>query len=412
MKPVSMLVQRLLRLREGKATPMTLLALCPNSEAVLEAAVRVASRNNLPILFAATLNQVDRDGGYTSWTPKEFVTRLKRIARQYKWSGPLIPCLDHGGPWLKDRHREANFSLEATLREVKKSLRACLLAGYQLLHIDATLDIEKGESQPPPIGLVVSRTLDLIRFCEAERRRLTLPPVDYEVGTEEVHGGLTDIPTFREFVNLLRRRLEEEGLLDAWPCFIVGKVGTNLHTTYFDPKMAQQLFAIVSPLGSLIKGHYTDWVENASAYPDSGMGAANVGPEFTSAEFAALADLCQKELDLERARGRIRPSRFMDCLESAVVRSGRWKKWLLPGERGERFQELRPERRDWLTQTGARYVWTDPEVRAARRRLYRNLARAGLDSHEYVIERISQSIDHYVNSFRLFDSLSLFKQSS
>ena len=64
MAPLDALVHRLISLhREGR--PITLLAVCPNSEAVLEAAVKVAAANNMPMLFAATLNQVDRDGGYT-----------------------------------------------------------------------------------------------------------------------------------------------------------------------------------------------------------------------------------------------------------------------------------------------------------------------------------------------------------
>ena len=56
--------------------PVTLLAVCPNSDAVLEAAIKVAAANNTPMLFAATLNQVDRDGGYTGWTPRSFVARM------------------------------------------------------------------------------------------------------------------------------------------------------------------------------------------------------------------------------------------------------------------------------------------------------------------------------------------------
>ena len=41
----------------------TLLANCPNSEAVIKASVVSAKKNNAPLLFAATLNQVDSDSG-------------------------------------------------------------------------------------------------------------------------------------------------------------------------------------------------------------------------------------------------------------------------------------------------------------------------------------------------------------
>jgi hypothetical protein len=43
-------------------------------------------------------------------------------------------------------------------------------------------------------------------------------------------------------------------------------------------------------VGSYIKGHYTDDVANPEEYPLCGMGAANVGPEFTISEYRALAN--------------------------------------------------------------------------------------------------------------------------
>lgn len=77
--PLAELVRRV-RALQDRGTPLTLLAVCPNSDAVLEAAVVVAARTVAPMLFAATLNQVDRDGGYTGWTPEDYVTRLRVLA--------------------------------------------------------------------------------------------------------------------------------------------------------------------------------------------------------------------------------------------------------------------------------------------------------------------------------------------
>ena len=79
MKPLNEVIQILLRLRQ-EGIHLTLLAACPNSEAVLEAAVKTAALNHTPMLFAATLNQVDRDGGYTGWTPAQFVERIRTHA--------------------------------------------------------------------------------------------------------------------------------------------------------------------------------------------------------------------------------------------------------------------------------------------------------------------------------------------
>lgn len=392
---------------QDQGIPLTLLAVCPNSDAVLEAAVEVAGRTATPMLFATTLNQVDRDGGYTGWTPKEYLARMQELAQEHSCDSPLYPCLDHGGPWLKDAHAKANLGLDEAMAEVKKSLSACLDAGYDLLHIDPTVDRTLARDEPLDAGIVAQRTVKLIEHAESERKRLGLSTVAYEVGTEEVAGGLANIESFERFVRLLKKALGERNLMRAWPVFIVGKVGTDLHTTLFDPKVAAKLRSIVAPYGSLIKGHYTDWVDNPEAYPNSGMGGANVGPEFTAVEAESLRTLCEYETMLARS-GSITPSLFYEALTAAVVESGRWRKWLLPGE-PEKFDELSGQRRKWLVTSGARYVWTVPAVVEARERLYKNLRPVMGDPHKWVVGRIATSIENYVKAFNLFGSAELLE---
>jgi len=132
--------------------------------------------------------------------------------------------------------------------------------------------------------------------------------------------------------------------------------------------------------------------------------------------------LCAKEEDLTRSRESLEPSNFMSVLEQAVYDSGRWQKWLQPEEYPDgRVKEgwasdssvdtldvwngLTSDRRSWLTQTGARYIWTAAPVLAARETLYRNLSRLIPDPHQVVVDRIAQSMEKYVVAFHLFDSL-------
>jgi tagatose-1,6-bisphosphate aldolase non-catalytic subunit AgaZ/GatZ len=290
------------------------------------------------------------------------------------------------------------------MAEVKATLTACLEAGYALLHVDPTVDRTLAPNQPLPIDVVVERTVELTAHAETERMRLGLPPVSYEVGTEEVHGGLVDLDSFDWFLSGLQARLEAAGLAYAWPCFIVGKVGTDLHTTTFDPQSARRLYERVAPLGSLIKGHYTDWVANPADYPATGMGGANVGPEFTATELAALHELCAREGRLLGDQPALSPSGFKQVLKTAVLESNRWQKWLLPDEVGCGFDELKPARQEWLVATGARYIWTDPRVVAARQRLYDHLRPALPDPHGFVVECIAQNIQTYVDAFHLKES--------
>jgi tagatose-1,6-bisphosphate aldolase non-catalytic subunit AgaZ/GatZ len=402
---LSKIVRKIIELRAA-GVQLTLLAACPNSDAVLEAAVKVAAANNMPMLFAATLNQVDRDGGYTGWTAQSFVKRMEEFATKHRCASPLYPCLDHGGPWLKDVHAIQGLDLDECMSEVKASLTACLEAGYALLHIDPTVDQSLSEGQSLDIGVVVDRTLELIAHAEAIRQQLELPPVSYEVGTEEVHGGLVDHQNFEQFLNGLKGGLMAAGLENAWPCFIVGKVGTDLHTTTFDPESARWLFERVAPLGSLIKGHYTDWVTNPAQYPATGMGGANVGPEFTAVELEALTELCSRESTLLSKDPGLSPSNFLQALKIAVVESNRWRKWLQSHEVGLPFDELTSSRQEWLVATGARYIWTHPGVLSARRQLYRNLESDFADPNEFVVDRICDCMQSYVDAFNLRDSLS------
>jgi D-tagatose-1,6-bisphosphate aldolase subunit GatZ/KbaZ len=382
---------------------ITLLAVCPNSEAVLKAALVAARDHRAPMLFAATLNQVDLDGGYTGWRQHDFVDLVRAYSREIGFAGTAVCCLDHGGPWLKDRQRVEGYSFEAAMTGVKDSLVACIDAGYELLHVDPTVDARLGPGEIIDIRDVAQRTLELIEHAEGHRRVQRLPRISYEVGTEEVHGGLANLDNFRTLLDELKTGLRARNLEDVWPVFVVGKVGTDLHTTEFDAQVAGTLAQTAEPYGSVIKGHYSDNVSNPQAYPLAHMGGANVGPEFTEIEYEtlmALANLPQgsaagRDLSQKPAGG------FGQVLEQAVERSGRWKKWLQPHEVGHAFSDISPERRAWLTRTGCRYIWTDPQVLAARRALYRNVAERGIDGEQAVIDAITRRIAAYFTAFNL-----------
>lgn len=152
----------------------------PNSEAVVRAALRAACEARAPLLFAAALNQVDRDGGYTGWTPSAFVDfvrdeteRLDEMER-LDVTVPVLVGLDHGDPWKKDAHLQQEASGEAALAAATRSIVACVEAGYDLLHLDATGTGPCADASPS-VDSLVGRTLGLMRRAEAARRDAGLP---------------------------------------------------------------------------------------------------------------------------------------------------------------------------------------------------------------------------------------------
>lgn len=397
------ILRRMEELKTQTGVSRTLFAACPNSLSVIKASFRAAKRNNAPIYFATTLNQVDCDGGYTGMTQSEFTKILRREAAAVHYEGPYIVAIDHGGPWLKDKQSIERWSTEQAMEGVKKSYEAALLAGYDLIHVDPTVDIFLPKGEIIDIHVVARRTVELIAHAEAFRKAHNLPPISYEVGTEEVHGGLADPKTFDTFLTDLKAGLAAEGLSDVWPCFIVGKVGTDLHTTTFDPEVAKELTAKVRPYGSYIKGHYTDDVSNPEAYPLSGMGAANVGPEFTMNEYDALAELEQEEIKHFEAGSIPQLSHITRVLWQQVYESGRWKKWLHGDEVGKDLSEVSSERQLWLVKTGCRYIWQKAETLVARQLLYDNLKYVGVNAEEVVLMRIEHNMDKYYRAFNLID---------
>ena len=375
---------------DGRLPDTTLLAVCPNSEAVTRATLRVAERTGMPALFAATLNQVDAimGGGYTGWTPASFARFVTDDAERLGVTVPIGLGLDHGGPWRTAVHDGLDET--GAMAAAKRSLSACLDAGYALLHLDATTG--PGGSPALPVT-VVARTLDLLAHAEAHRTAQRLPPVAYEVGTEEIAGGLADEAAFVQFLDDLHAGLRARDLLHAAPCFVVGQVGTLLTTDRFDAEKAATLTRQARRFGALVKGHDTDFVAQPDAYPASGMGGANIGPECTAAEYAALCDLA----DQACARGH-RPE-IERVLREAVVADGHWRTWLGPRQRDAAFADLDPDQQTWFVATSARYVWTQPEVADARSALYDFVA--DLDPEAVVGARIEAVIEGYAEAFNL-----------
>ena len=395
---VDLLLRKIKDISQKEKINYTLFAVCPNSENVLKAALRAAKRAHAPVLFAATLNQVDIDGGYTGWTQDDLVRKIKEQSYSIGYNAPIIVAVDHGGPWVKDIQALEKWNLDKSMSWIKKSFEAALLAGYGLLHIDPTVDIFNKDIK---IKTVVERTIELISHVEKFRKSKKIKSVAYEVGTEEVHGGLADMAIFKKFLELLKDGLQKIGLDYAWPSFIVGKVGTDLHTSTFDPAVAKKIVEIAKDYNSYIKGHYTDFVSNPEDYPKSGMGAANVGPEFTILEYDGLKELCAIEDKLYKEDKIGCRSNFKEILEKAVLDSNRWKKWLKDDEKD--LGSLSNERKEWIIKTSCRYVWALPEVRCAQNKLYKNLELNGIDAENWVIMKIEESMDKYFRAFNLIN---------
>ena len=373
-------------LHDGTAT-YTLLAVCPTSDAVLRGALQAAGYNQAPLLIAATRNQVDVDGGYTGWTPAALVKRIDSLCRELSEAPPVIPCVDHGGPWCKDAERQARVSWREAEEATRTSIRAALDAGYRYVHIDTTIDPH--HSGPPPVSDMVARTAALLRWTETYRQSKGLPRITYEVGVEEVAPPTVKHPESRldAFLTQLQEALPET----IHPTFVVGDVGTSFGTGQFDANHAKRVVEQVRAHGALVKAHYSDFVDALDAYPRCGIGGANIGPGLSAVEYRAL---CELE-SLAEAVGAT-PT-WHDALREALVRSERWRKWV---DHDGPFDALDAETQDTLLETGSRYVWADSEVEAARKELYDQVDRYR-NADAYVVWRLRSAVTQMLHVLNL-----------
>ncbi|MFH0795963.1 MAG: class II D-tagatose-bisphosphate aldolase, non-catalytic subunit, partial [Candidatus Omnitrophota bacterium] len=281
--------------RFQKINDVTLLGIGPVSKNTIIASLEVARKYDFPLLFIASRNQVDKKelgGGYLSgWDQKGFVSGVKRLAERYAFPKAVYFCRDHGGPWQRDKELNQRIPHDEAIRLGKISFFADIEAGFDLLHIDPTKSPFLKEAADS-LKVIVDDTVRLIASVEERRRRLGLPEITYEVGTEDIKGGLTQAEKFRQFLSRLSNILQHQKL--PQPNFIVGQTGTlvklDTNAGFFHPEVARRLAGIARENRAFLKEHNTDYLDEESLrmHPVLGISAANVAPEFGVAETKSL----------------------------------------------------------------------------------------------------------------------------
>jgi hypothetical protein len=386
---------------QQKDLKTTLLGIGPMSEIVIRATLELARDMQFPVMFIASRNQVDSNelgGGYVmGWDQMAFSNAIGSIAEQIKFDGLLYLCRDHGGPWQRDNEKADKLPLEDAMKKAKSSYLADLKAGFNLLHIDPTKDPHV--SGAVQMDTVIERTIELIGYLEEQIQKLNLPPVSYEVGTEETAGGLISDIAFETFIEKLLNGLDKRSL--PHPAFIVGQTGTlvkmNKNVGIFDAETARNLCRIARKYGLGFKEHNADYLspEILKIHPDLGITGANVAPEFGLEETMALLKLAEIGSDSE----------FKETIQKSAFECKRWKKWLFKEDAHLTEKKIAnmPEKLAEITAVCGHYVFDRDDVQEARRKLYKNVIEKKItDSPETVlIDTVKASIMKYVDAFNL-----------
>ncbi len=157
-------------------------AVCSAHPQVIAAAARESHENESVLHIESTCSQVNQFGGYTGQTPGQFASFVRAAARDAGLSNDRILLGgDHLGPFPW-RLEPASVAMD----KARAVIRACVMAGYQKIHLDASMacDDDPGPGLDEPI--IADRTAALCETAENTHRELSpnSPPLLYVVGTE------------------------------------------------------------------------------------------------------------------------------------------------------------------------------------------------------------------------------------
>ncbi len=372
----------------------TLLGIGPMSKNCVDAAIELANTYEIPIMLIASRRQIETEkfgGGYVNnWTTETFSDYVINHDKK----GKIVLSRDHGGPWQNEFETEEKFSLRKSMESAKKSFQADIESGFELIHIDTSIDI----FGIPHRDEVLQRLFELYEFCwniaQQNNRQLV-----FEVGTE-VQTGSTYNPEEVEYNLSEIFRFCNSNKLPV-PAFIVVQTGTcvketrNIGTFDSPVRIAGELpieiqlpkiLDVCRRYNILIKEHNTDYLSDESLawHPRLGIHAANVAPEFGVTESNAFYGVL-KEYKLDHIA-----DQFIELSYS----SHKWKKWMLPNSNSGKLEKAL---------IAGHYVFATDAFSDLKNKAEAELVRFNINIDEYLKEKVKLSMLRYLKHFHMIE---------
>ena len=358
----------------------------------VDATIELANQYNIPLMLIASRRQIDSEqfnGGYVNnWTTSEFA----KYVRDKDKSRNVLLARDHGGPWQNNQEVKKKLSLKFAMQSAKDSFKADIDAGFQILHIDPSIDIHVKPSQDE----LLERLFELYDFCWSYAQKNN-KNIIFEIGTEEQSGSTNTqeeldytLSAIKDFCNKNKFPL---------PTFVVIQTGTRVMETrnvgsfesplrVFDEVPAEiqvpKMIEICKKHNIMMKQHNTDYLSDTSLswHTRLGVHAANVAPEFGVEETKAFLNIMQKN-ELK--------SQTKKFLELAFE-SKKWVKWMLPNTKATNQEK---------SIIAGHYIFSSPEFIELKKEVSQKLNNKGLNLDDYLKEKVKNSILRYLNFFRL-----------
>ena len=317
--------QRLINFMSNRCS--TLLGVGPMSKNCVDATIELANQYKTPLMLIASRRQIDSEefgGGYVeNWTTQEFSNYISSQDKQNN----IILARDHGGPWQNEK--ESNLNLKEAMESAKRSYQADIDSGFQMLHIDPSIDIWS----EPSVDDILDRVFELYEFCW-EYAQKKGQDIVFEIGTEEQNGGNNTQEELEYSLNRVVQFCQQNSLPS--PLFIVIQAGTRVMETknigsFESPVRIKnelppeiqipQMVGICNKYGVFMKEHNTDYLSTESLkwQPRLGIHAANIAPEFGVAETKAFVNVLEENGHTD----------LLNDFFQISYDSMKWKKWML-----------------------------------------------------------------------------------
>lgn len=291
----------------------------PMSPNCVEAIYKYSHDHACVIELIASRRQIETknlgNGYVNNWTTEQFGEHLASLRKKYPKQRVFV-CRDHGGPWQGDG--EAKLSFDEAVARAKTSYEADISSGFDLLHIDPSLDIDKKGSLERTLECAKDLLLHCHRFAKTKGKS-----INFEVGTEENVGRSTSNAVFEKSLVEIVDFCVREGI--PKPICVVGQTGSLVkemrQVGNLDVGTTKHLVATAKKHGVLLKEHNADYLTQYQLLERglAGVPTMNVAPEFGVIESKAFVDLCMKNGKFDLVK------EFL----ALSLSSGKWKKWIV-----------------------------------------------------------------------------------
>ncbi len=396
---MQVLLDLIARHTSGHAVGVT--SICSAHPLVIEAALHHAQRTGQDlVLFEATCNQVNQDGGYTGMTPADFVAFVHGIARRVGFDASRIALGgDHLGPnpWT-------TLEASAAMDKAEVMVAAYVAAGFRKIHLDCSMACA-GDAEPLPEAQIVQRAVRLARAAEAAWQQAGGEAPVYVIGTEvPVPGGATEAieglavttpEAALATIEAHRVAFVEAGLEAAWRRVVASVVQPGVefdHHSVIDyaPDKAVALSRSITTVPNMVfEAHSTDYQtrDALAALVRDHFAILKVGPGLTFALREALwaLDAIEREWIAPARQARLREV----VLQRLHAEPGHWRRYY-HGQGHALDIDLQYSLSDRI-----RYYWPDARIEQARLQLFDNLRR-----DPPPISLVSQFLPHALHALR------------